>query len=74
MQSVPITPNVNLDLAHGVVYSIQHNVIKFVSDFRQVGGFLWVLHFPPPIKVTATDITEILLIVALNTRLLRYNR
>ena len=27
----------------GRVYSIQHYVIKFVSDMRQVGGFLWVL-------------------------------
>ena len=36
------------------VYSIQHHyVIKFVSDLRQVGGFLWVLPFPPPIKLTA---------------------
>jgi len=26
-------------------------VIKFVSDLRQVGGFL---RFPPPIKLTAT--------------------
>jgi hypothetical protein len=33
-----------------------HNVsvIKFVSDFRQVGGFLRVVRFPPPIKLTAT--------------------
>ena len=23
---------------------VQHNMIKFVSDLRQVGGFLWVLH------------------------------
>jgi hypothetical protein len=38
----------------GEVYSIQHHdVIKFVSDLRQVGGFLWVLRFPPPIKLTA---------------------
>jgi hypothetical protein len=29
-------------------------VIKFVSDFRQVGDFLWALWFPPPIKLTAT--------------------
>ena len=29
--------------AHGEVYSIQYYVIKFVSDLRQVGGFLWVL-------------------------------
>ena len=36
------------------VYSIQHYVIKFVSDLRHVGGFLMVLRFPPPIKLTAT--------------------
>jgi hypothetical protein len=41
-------------------------VIKFISDLRQVGGFVWVLRFPPQIKLTAT-ITEILLKVALNT-------
>ena len=35
-------------------YSIQHYVIKFVSDLRQVGTFLWVLRFPPPIKLAAT--------------------
>ena len=29
-------------------------VIKFVSDLRQVGGFLQVLQIPPPIKLTAT--------------------
>jgi hypothetical protein len=33
------------------VYSIQHNVIKFVSDFWQVGDFLWELRFPQPIKL-----------------------
>jgi hypothetical protein len=38
----------------GEVYSIQHYVIKFVNNLRQVGGFLWVLWFPPPIKLTAT--------------------
>ena len=27
---------------------------QFVSDVRQVGGFLNVLRFPPPIKQTAT--------------------
>jgi len=36
-----------------MVYSIQHYVIKFVSDLRQVSGFLWVLWFPQPIKLTA---------------------
>ena len=33
---------------------VQHYVIKFVSDLWQVGGFLRVLRFPPPIKPTAT--------------------
>jgi hypothetical protein len=33
---------------------VQHYVIKFVSDLWQVGGFLQVLRFPPPIKLTAT--------------------
>ena len=32
----------------GEVYSIQHDVIKFVSDLRQVG------RFPPPITLTVT--------------------
>jgi hypothetical protein len=50
------------------VYSIQHNVIKLVSALRQIGGFLWVIRFPPPIiKIDIQDITEILSIVALNT-------
>jgi hypothetical protein len=35
-------------------YSIQHYVIKFVRDLRQVGGFLRVLQFPLPIKLTTT--------------------
>jgi hypothetical protein len=33
---------------------VQHYVIKFVVDLRLVGGFLQVLRFPPPIKLTAT--------------------
>ena len=36
----------------GEVYSIQHYVIKIVSNLRQFGGFLRVLQFPPPIKLT----------------------
>jgi hypothetical protein len=32
---------------------VKHYVIKFVSDLRQFGGFLRVLRFPPPIKLTA---------------------
>ena len=55
MQSVPITTNVvSSNPAHGKVNSIKHYVIKFVSDLRQVGGFLRVLWFPPPINLTAT--------------------
>jgi len=38
----------------GEVYSIQHYVIKFVSDLRQVDGFLQEPRFPPSIKLTAT--------------------
>jgi hypothetical protein len=53
MQSVRITTKVvSLNPDHGEVYSIQHYVIKFVSDLRQVCGFLRVLRFPPPIKLT----------------------
>ena len=55
------------NLTHGKVYLIQHYVIKmFDSDLQQVGGFLWVLQSPPPIKLTTNDLIEILLKVALN--------
>ena len=55
MQSVPITTKVwGLNPARGEVCSIQHYVIKFVSDLRQVGGFLRALRFPRLIKLTAT--------------------
>jgi hypothetical protein len=54
VQSVPITTKVvSSNPAPGEVYSIQHYVIKFASDLRQVGGFLWALRFPPQIKLTA---------------------
>ena len=39
MQLVLITTNVNLNPARGEVYSMQHYVIKFVSDLQKVGGF-----------------------------------
>ena len=52
MQSVPITTNVVS--SNDEVYSIQYYMIKFVSDLRQVGVFLRVIHFPPPIKLTPT--------------------
>ena len=51
--SQPITSKVvSSNPIHGDVYSIQHYVIKFVSDLRQVDSFLWVLQFPP-IKLIA---------------------
>ena len=41
VQSVPIKTKVGiLNPAHAEVYSKQHFVIKFVSDLRQVSGFL----------------------------------
>ena len=39
---------VSLNSAHGEVYSIPHYVI----DLQQVDGFLSVLQFLPPIKLT----------------------
>jgi len=45
------TEVVSSNPAHGDVYSIQHYVIKLVSDLRQVGGFL---RFPSPVKLAAT--------------------
>ena len=53
----------------GEVCSIQHYVIKFISDLRQIGGFHWVLRFPPSIN-HCHNISEILLKVALNTIIL----
>ena len=52
---------------HGEMYSIQHYLIKFVSDLRQVSGFIPVLRFPQPIKTDRHYIEEILLKVTLNT-------
>jgi len=54
MQSMPITTNdMSPNPAHCEMYSIQLYVIKFVSDLRQVGGFLRVLRFRHIIKLTA---------------------
>ena len=52
--SLPICVSVSKNPAHGEVYSIQHYVIKFVSDLWQVGGFLWVHLFPPTIILATT--------------------
>jgi len=52
--AVSTTKVVSSNPAHDGVYSIQHYVIKFASDLRQIGSFLLVLRFPPPIKLTST--------------------
>jgi hypothetical protein len=67
MQSVPITTKVvSSNPAHGEVYSMQRYVIKFVSDLRQVGGYLR-LSLSSTNKTYHNYIAEILLKVALNT-------
>ena len=53
--------------AHGEVYSIPHDVIKFVSDLWQVGGFLLSPAVSSPNKTDCHNVTEIVLKVALNT-------
>ena len=66
MQSVPIISNVvSFNPTHGEAYSIQHYVIKFVSDLRHVGGFLRVLLVSSTNKIHRHDITEIMLKVVL---------
>ena len=63
-QSVPtITKVVSSNPVHGEISSIQHYVIKFVSDFRQV----WFSAVSFTNKTDRHEITEILLKVALNT-------
>ena len=55
IQSAPITTKVvRSNLTHGKVHSIQQFKIKFVSDLRQVSGFLLVLQFRPQIKLITT--------------------
>jgi hypothetical protein len=61
MQSVSITTNVVCsNPVYGEVFSIYQYVVKFVSDFWQVGGFLRVLRFSPPNKTNRHDMIEIL--------------
>ena len=68
IQLVPITTKVvSSNPVHGEVYSIQHYMIKFVSDLQQVGGFLQALWHSSINKTDCHDIIEILLNVALNT-------
>ena len=52
---------------HTLLISIQHYVIKFVSDLRHVGGFLLGTPVSSTNNTDRHDIIEILLKVALNT-------
>ena len=62
------TKVVSSNAVRGEVYSIQHYVIKFVSDLRQVGGFCFLGIPVSSIKKTDShDIAEMLFKVALNT-------
>ena len=55
VQSVSITTKiVYSNPTHGKVNSMQIYVIEIYNELRQVSGFLWVLWFPPSIKLTAT--------------------
>jgi len=56
MKSMPITTegaSSNTGQARYTRYSIQLYAIMLVSDLWQSGGFLRVLRFLPPIKLTA---------------------
>ena len=55
------TKAMSLNPAHGDIYSIQHNVVNFFSDLRQVSGFIRVVRFSFTNKIDRHDITEILL-------------
>jgi hypothetical protein len=68
MQSVLITTKfVNFNPAHGNVYLIQHYVIKFVCNLRQVDGVSMGTLVSSTNKTDRHDIPEILLKVVLNT-------
>jgi hypothetical protein len=57
---VPTTTKVvSSNPVHGEVYSIQHYVIKFVSDLRQVGRILKGTLVSSTNKIDRHDITEI---------------
>ena len=66
---MPITTKVvSSNPTHGQVYSIQHYVIKFIRELRQVGGWFSLgTSVSSTNKTDRYDKTEILLKVALNT-------
>jgi hypothetical protein len=53
------TKVVSLNPVHGKVYLIQHYVIKFVSNLRQIGGFLWDSGFSEKNPFYSVEIHEI---------------
>ena len=61
------TKVVSSNPSDGEVYSIQHYVIKFVSDLRQLGVFLRVLRVFATNKTDRHDIAEIVFKLVLNT-------
>ena len=64
---MPITTEgVSSKLGHGELFSIQHYVMKFVSDLQQLDGFL-VIPDSSTNKDDRHDINEILWKVALST-------
>jgi hypothetical protein len=57
MQSVHITTEVvSSNPTHGKVYSMHHYVIMFVSDLRQVGGFLRTLWWRYIVQIMVINI------------------
>ena len=57
IESIPITTNFassDPTQARCTQYNINRYLKKFVSDVRQVSGFLSVLQFPQPRKLPAT--------------------
>ena len=61
VQLVLITTEVeSSNPGRGEEYLLQHYVITFVSDLRQVGCVLWVFRFPQTNQTDRHDIAEIL--------------
>ena len=55
LQSVPISSKVvGSNPENGEMYSMQHYMLKFDIDLRQVGDFRRVLGFPTPVNLTGT--------------------
>ena len=50
----PLTLRVRIPFKQGVLGTTLCTTHKFVSDLRQVCGFLRVFRLPPPIKLTAS--------------------